>query len=88
MEQKMLTSCLWLMPVLCCGASYILLGKAIGKNINVILAVVILLVVILSIIALSYIPVAKSKKQLTMWVIKHFLIFKVREVITFRVLIE
>lgn len=56
-EKKMLINYQWLIPVVSCGASFMVLAYALGKNINVLAFVGILLVAVLAICILAALPV-------------------------------
>ncbi len=59
-EKKMMINYQWLIPVVSCGASFMVLAYALGKQINIIAFVLILVVVVLAICILAALPVIRK----------------------------
>lgn len=63
-EKKMMINYQWLIPVVSCGASFMVLAYALGKKINVMIFVLILMVAVIAICVLAALPVImKSRKK-------------------------
>ncbi len=62
-EKKMLINYQWLIPVISCGASFMILANALGKNINMPIFALILVVVVVAICVIAALPVLKQAKR-------------------------
>ncbi len=59
-EKKMMIYYQWLIPVVSCGASFMVLAFALGKSINILAFVLILVVAVIAISILAALPVLKK----------------------------
>ena len=56
-EKKMLVNLQWIIPVVSCGASFMILANALGKSINMVAFAVIIVVVVVALCVVACLPV-------------------------------